>query len=84
MSHCPGCGGHFKHGGHKDFKHLLGCGWVFDKPDGRGAPSKARNQEVFIQAGLDAAAIAKSKGEDEVDAFVAAVLEELEKYNRKP
>lgn len=81
MSHCPGCGGHFTEGRHKNFKHILGCGWVFDKPDGRAAPSSVAKQTVIIETGLAAAESAKSSGDDPADAFIKAVLKALNKHN---
>ena len=79
MSHCPGCGGHFKHGPHEHFKHILGCGWVSDKKDGRGAPSSIDKQRVYIEEGLEAAE--KANRGKKVDAFIKAVLKNLDDYN---
>lgn len=83
MSHCPGCGGHFAHAPHRQFKHILGCGWVTNKDDGRKAPSKPVKQKAIILTGLEAAEDARNSGEDEVEAFIDAVLKELDAYNPK-
>ena len=83
MSHCPGCGGHYEQGQHKNFMHLLGCGWIYDKPEeGRKAPSKKAKQNSIVTIGLEAAEVARKNNEDETAAFVDAVLEELDAYQK--